>query len=127
MLNKKCIFPGSFTRFHEGHQHILKRAAALFKEVIVLVVINETKNNGSTLNLRYNNAKLIIEKMNLDNVKVDYYHGMTVDYMKKNNCKYMVRGIRNTSDLNYEQKLAKQYLQQDPKIDIICFLNRLDI
>ena len=75
--------------------------------------------------IRFKNAKQVISQMQLKNVTVHYFSGHTVAFMKKINCKYIIRGIRNSYDLVYEQKLAKLYFAEDSNIEIFYLLSKL--
>ena len=102
---KKAVFPGSFDPFTKGHQEIVERAIGLFDEIIIAFGINESKaylfDNAS----RLNHAETIFK--NEPRVKVVKYTGLTVDFCKANGVEYILRGIRNTVDLEYERAIAE--------------------
>lgn len=116
---RNAIFPGSFDPFHEGHYNILIRANEIFDNVIVLVANNYCKKS-SPINERVLQVKKYLQKYNLTN-KVASTYDLTVDYAIKNNCKYLIRGIRNKKDFNYEMKLANINKKLSKEIETIFF------
>ena len=100
----KGIYAGSFDPFTNGHLDLVTTASKLFEEVIILIAVNPEKKYmvGETKRLR-----TITESIrHLDNVKVDYHSGLVVDYAKKKNVQFLIRGLRNGEDLIDEAKLA---------------------
>lgn len=59
----------------------------------------------------------------LDNIEVVYYDGFLIDYIKNNNLKHIIKGLRNTADLEYEMQMAMYYKQQDPEIETMFLLS----
>ena len=104
MIMKKALYAGSFDPFTNGHLDIVKQASDIFDEVIVAVAYNSEKKSFLPVEKRLG---LIIKSVaGMENVSVDSYEGLTVDYAKKNNVSVLIRGIRNSSDFEYEQQIA---------------------
>lgn len=101
---KRAIFPGSFDPITLGHQDIIKRAVNLFDEVIVAIGINSEKKYMFTLEERIGFIK--DEFANEPKVTVVSYEGLTVDFCKKNNVKFILRGLRNPADFEFEKAIA---------------------
>ena len=101
---KKAVCPGSFDPITNGHIDIIKRAAELFDEVTVLVVTNPDKKCVFSPEERC----LLIEKAveGIEGVKVDSFSGLLADYVKKNGISAIVKGIRSSSDFEYEFQMA---------------------
>ena len=101
---KKAVCPGSFDPITNGHIDIIKRAAKLFDEVTVLVVTNPDKKCVFTPEERC----AFIEKAteNIKGVKVDSFSGLLADYVKQNEVCAIVKGIRSSSDFEYEFQMA---------------------
>ena len=101
---KKAVFPGSFDPFTLGHLDVINRGVALFDEVIVAIGINADKKYMFTLAQR----KKFIEDSFINNskVKVVTYKGLTVDFCKKNNVDFILRGLRNPADFEFEKAIA---------------------
>lgn len=101
---KRAIFPGSFDPITLGHYDIIKRGVQLFDEIIVAIGINADKKYMFSLEER----KAFIEKAFSDEPKVTVvtYKGLTVDFCKKNNVKFILRGLRNPADFEFEKAIA---------------------
>ena len=117
---KIAVFPGSFDPITNGHLDILKRAIPLFDKIIVLVAINESKKENFTLEERTQMIKEATKEFN--NVEVDFYDGLTVDYAKNHGATYLIRGIRNTSDYDYELELYKANKSLNNSIETVFFM-----
>lgn len=110
---KKAIFPGSFDPFTKGHTNIVERSVKLFDEVIIGIGNNPQKK-------RYFPIEYMVEKIQSvfedePKVRVLIYEGLTADFARKLNAKYLIRGLRNTTDFEYENGIcqANKYLWKD--------------
>ena len=101
----KAIFPGSFDPFTLGHLDILKRSLSLFDEIIVGVGVNENKNTMFNSKQRVDFIKKCLK--NEPKVKVLSYGGLTIDFCKKVGANFIVRGIRNNGDFEFEKAIAR--------------------
>lgn len=101
---KRAIFPGSFDPITLGHYDIIKRGVKLFDEVVVAIGINAEKNYMFSLEER----KQFIEDAFKDQpkVKVVTYQGLTVDFCKEIKAKFILRGLRNPADFEFEKAIA---------------------
>ena len=101
---KRAIFPGSFDPLTLGHYDIIERGAKLFDEVIIAIGVNADKKYMFTLEQR----KKFIEEAFADNnrVKVVTYKGLTVDFCKEINVDFILRGLRNPADFEFEKAIA---------------------
>ncbi|GHC60308.1 pantetheine-phosphate adenylyltransferase [Ulvibacter litoralis] len=102
---RRAVFPGSFDPITLGHVDIIERALPLFDEIIIAIGINADKKYMYSLEAR----KRFIEETFADTptVKVKTYTGLTVHFCKKEGAQFILRGLRNTTDLNYEQSIAQ--------------------
>ncbi len=102
---KIAIYPGSFDPVTNGHIDILKNAAGIFDKVIIAVAHNGEKKGFLTPEERV----MLIEKsiVGLDNVEVDTFEGLTIEYAKKHNAQILIRGLRAVSDFEYEMQLSQ--------------------
>ena len=103
-MKKIAVFAGSFDPFTLGHLDIVKRASALFDEVWVLLAVNASKKYLLTESARVEIVKTAVK--GIPNVKVDCFDGLTVDFMQRVGAKFLVRGIRGSADVEYEQSVA---------------------
>ena len=101
---KKAIFPGSFDPITNGHYDIIKRGVSLFDEVIVAIGVNAEKKYMFSLEER----KRFIEEAFKDEpkVRVISYSGLTIDLCKKENAEFILRGLRNPADFEFEKAIA---------------------
>ena len=101
---KKAIFPGSFDPITNGHYDIIKRGVSLFDEVIVAIGVNAEKKYMFSLEER----KRFIEQAFKDEpkVRVITYSGLTIDLCKKENAEFILRGLRNPADFEFEKAIA---------------------
>jgi pantetheine-phosphate adenylyltransferase len=97
---KKAIFSGSFDPFTLGHLDIVLRASKIFDEVIVAVAKSNSKNSYFSLTQREEIATISSE--NIKNIKVISFDGLLVDLLKSQNANIIIRGLRNSSDYDYE-------------------------
>lgn len=100
----KCVYPGSFDPVTSGHLDIITRAAAMFDDVTVAVLINKNKKPAFTVEQRMDFISRSTAR--LPGVHVDSFAGLLVDYMKKTKANLVVRGLRAISDFEYEFQMA---------------------
>jgi pantetheine-phosphate adenylyltransferase len=103
-MKKVALFPGSFDPITRGHENIVRRGALIFDEVVVAIGHNTTKQ--SMFDLEQRKAWIEATFADLPNVKVDVYEGLTVDYCKKIGARFLLRGLRNGGDFEYERTIA---------------------
>jgi len=102
---KRAVFPGSFDPFTLGHQDIVMRGTTIFDEIIVGIGINTEKQYMFSLDQR----KAFIENCFKDQpkVRVVSYEGMTIDFCKTVEASYILRGVRNNGDFEFEKAIAR--------------------
>lgn len=106
---KKAVCPGSFDPITNGHLDVIERASGLFDEVVIAVLVNNSKNSMFTIAER---VEMIQEATkHLSNVKVDTWSGLLVDYCRTNDIAAIVKGLRAVSDFDYELQMAQMNLQ----------------
>ncbi len=120
-MNKKAIYPGSFDPFTNGHLDIVRKAAALFEEVYVVIGVN-TKKQRAFDSLKMKNAiEQTMQDVGIDNVRVSIYEGLVAEFAGENNIKYMIRGLRNNMDYNYEENIAEVNKLINPTMEYVYF------
>lgn len=97
---KLAVYPGSFDPVTIGHLDIIQRASVLFDKVIVLVLQNMNKSTFFSKSERIFFLKETT--VNVKNVEIDFFNGLLVDYLKEKNIKFVLKGLRNITDFNYE-------------------------
>ena len=100
-----AVFPGTFDPITVGHEDIINRSSPLFDEIIVAIGINTKKTTLFPIETRIE----WIQKTFANNPKISIqsFEGLTVDFCKKNNAKFLIRGLRNGSDFDYESHIAQ--------------------
>jgi pantetheine-phosphate adenylyltransferase len=107
---RRVVCPGSFDPVTNGHLDIISRAAQLYDEVVVAVAQNPSKTTLFTADER---VELIREAMKqLENVRVDRFEGLTVDFCRDNDISAIVKGLRAVSDFDYEMQMAQMNYNQ---------------
>ena len=103
-MSRIAIFPGSFDPITKGHEDIVRRAIPLFDEIIVALGVNSSKNYMYSLEqrLQWINATF----SDCKSVKVIQYEGLTIEACKKHQVKFILRGLRNSNDYEYEKSIA---------------------
>lgn len=115
---RRAIYPGSFDPVTLGHLNIIKRAAAIFDELIVLVCVNSSKSSGMfSPQERVDLIRKVTE--NLPNVKVDCCCELVADYAKRNRARVLVKGLRAVSDYESEIQLAMVNAKLYSKLDTV--------
>ncbi len=119
---KIAVFPGSFDPITLGHVDIIERAAPLFDKIIIAIGQNSQKKYMFSLEQRKNFIKKTFK--NFSNVEVDHFEGLTIDYCRSKNVNFILRGLRNPADFEFEKAIAQtnRELTQDNKIETIFLL-----
>jgi pantetheine-phosphate adenylyltransferase len=104
---RRAVCPGSFDPVTNGHLDIVQRAAGLFDEVIVAVLVNEAKRGMFTVDERLEMLREALAEAGVSNVKVDSFEGLLVDFCSANQVDVIVKGIRAAADLGLELQMAQ--------------------
>ena len=102
---KIAVYPGSFDPVTLGHLDIVKRASMMFDKVIVTVMHNSAKSSLFSVDERVKMIKEAVDEF--ENVEVDSYDGLLIDYCKEKNIHIVVRGLRAITDFEYELRIAQ--------------------
>jgi pantetheine-phosphate adenylyltransferase len=105
----RAVCPGSYDPVTNGHIDIVERAAGLFDEVVVAVLINRTKQGLFTVDERIEMLREVTA--HLPNVRVDSWHGLLVDYCRQHGIAVIAKGLRAVSDFDYELQMAQMNQQ----------------
>jgi len=119
-----AIYPGSFDPVTMGHVDIAERAASLFEQVIVAVYDEPPKPLLFTAEERVALMKKALA--HIPNVRVECYHGLTVEFAKKRKANVMVRGLRMSSDFEREFEMALMNKKLAPEVELVCFMTKLE-
>lgn len=120
MKKRIAVFPGSFDPFTVGHQDIVLRALPMFDEIIIAVGENSQKKYMKSLEDRLNYIRAVFK--NEPKVSADSFNGLTVTYCKTVNAGFLLRGIRNTADFEYERNIANMNREIEPEIETVFLM-----
>ena len=101
-----AVYPGSFDPVTNGHTDIIRRASRLFDKVIVLVSVNAVKSPSFSSVERVKLITKVVDGLDLENVVIDIWDGLLVDYIKQVGAIAIIKGLRAVSDFEYEFQMA---------------------
>jgi pantetheine-phosphate adenylyltransferase len=119
-MNRTAVFPGSFDPFTVGHEALVRRALPLFEKVIIAVGENAEKRNLFSIEMRIKMISKVFEEEN--KVEVTRFSGLTVDFCRRHNAGFIVRGLRTSADFEYERALGQMNRKMAPEVDTIFLL-----
>lgn len=119
---KIAVFPGSFDPITIGHYDLVKRAVPLFDKIVVAVGINSKKQYLFPLEKRLHWLKEVFEQE--PSVEVDSFQGLTVHYCNRIKARYLLRGLRNASDFDYEKTISQLNHIVGNKIETVFLISK---
>ena len=120
-MKRTAVYPGSFDPFTNGHLDIVKKAADLFDHVYVVIGINANKGRTYGSDEMRRAIEKTVTDLGLDNVVVRVHNGLLADFAKDNGIGYMIRGLRNNMDYNYEENIAVVNKLIFPELEYVYF------
>lgn len=119
-MERIAIFPGSFDPFTIGHESIVKRALPLFDKIVIMIGYNTNKKQAFPIAKRQKWIQQIFKDE--PKVEVQSHEGLTVDFCKKVNANYILRGLRTSADFEYERAIAQVNKKMHPQIESVFLL-----
>ncbi|WP_343522181.1 pantetheine-phosphate adenylyltransferase [Pedobacter sp.] len=119
---KIALFPGSFDPITIAHVNILQRAIPLFDKIVVGIGLNSSKQNFLSAEQRLQILQTVFK--GYQNIEIQTYEGLTVDFCRKIDATYMVRGIRSAADFEYERAIAQINQTMMPEVETILLLSK---
>lgn len=120
-MPNKAIYPGSFDPFTNGHLDIVKKASMLFDEVYVVIGVNAQKRRSFDAMQMKTAIEATMEELGLTNIRVAVLDGLVAEYARENDIHYMIRGLRNNMDYNYEENIAEVNKLINPDMEYVYF------
>ena len=121
---KRAIYPGSFDPITYGHLDIIERSSKMFDEVIVAVLNNSQKNSLFSTSVRVSMISGLVASY--DNVSVESFDGLLVDFAEKKDANIIVRGLRAVTDFEYELQIAQTNRTISPQLDTVFLVTSLN-
>ncbi|XKE45892.1 pantetheine-phosphate adenylyltransferase [Halomonas organivorans] len=112
-----AVYPGTFDPITNGHFDLIERAARLFDKVVVAIATSPGKGPALDLDTRIALARTVVA--GLDNVEVVGFSGLMTEFMKQQNARVLLRGLRAVSDFEYELQLANMNRAQMPELETV--------
>jgi len=122
-MKRVAIYPGSFDPVTNGHIDILERGLKLFDKIIVAILLNPGKDPLFTVEERIHMLKISLKK--IDNIEIDTFSGLLVDYAAKKKSHAILRGMRAVSDFEYEFQLAVMNRRLNREIQTVFLMTGL--
>ena len=119
MKPRVALFAGSFDPYTNGHHDIVKKSAALFDEVIVMIGVNVHKTRAFDAGAMRDAMRALYARERLDNVRVVIHAGLVADYCAENGVRYFVRGLRSGADYEYEEANARVNRRLNPGLETL--------
>lgn len=119
-MHQIVVYPGSFDPVTNGHLDIIKRASSVFDQVIVAVFRNPQKAPLFTMDERVELLTNVTKE--IENVSIDSFTGLTIDYVKSENAIAIIRGLRAISDFEGEFQMASLNKELDGNVETIFFM-----
>ena len=120
-MDKIALFPGSFDPYTKGHEDIVLRGLKVFDKIMISIGHNTKKHK------RYFEINEMVEKIEMlyhdnPNISVAIYNELTADFAKKHGADYMLRGLRNTTDFEYENSIAQINANLNPNLETVFLI-----
>jgi pantetheine-phosphate adenylyltransferase len=121
MTKKIALFPGSFDPFTRGHEDIVLRGLKIFDEIIIGIGYN-SKKSSRYFELDFMQERIGSAFSKYPNIKVVVFSELTAEFAKKNGANYLLRGLRNTTDFEYENSIAQVNRVLNPELESVFLI-----
>ncbi|WP_132280680.1 pantetheine-phosphate adenylyltransferase [Natranaerovirga hydrolytica] len=121
---RTAVYPGSFDPVTLGHINIIKRSSKMVDKLIVGVLNNSNKSPLFSVEERVNMLKEVCK--DIENVEIEAFEGLLVEFLKEKNSNIIIRGLRAISDFEYELQIAQTNSSLDPTIDTIFLVTDVE-
>jgi len=121
-MSRTAIFPGSFDPVTKGHESIVLRAIPLFDKIIIAVGVNAEKAGFFSVDQRVDWLRQVFA--DYPTIEVTTYSGLTVEFCKKHDIRYILRGLRTSADFEFERSIGQINKQMLPEIETVFLLTK---
>ena len=120
-MGKTAIYPGSFDPFTNGHLDIVRKAAEIFDRVWIVIGVNADKRRSFPADRMAEAIMQTLENQNISNCEVVIWEGLVAEFARLRGTEYMIRGLRNNMDYNYEENVASVNKLINPELEYVYF------
>lgn len=120
-MNTKAVYPGSFDPFTNGHMDIVRKAAALFEQVTLVIGVNAKKHRAYDPAGMQQAMMEALAEAGIHNCTVCVHDGLLAEFAHEKGIRYMIRGLRNNMDYNYEENMAEVNKLINPDLEYVYF------
>ena len=118
-MTRIALYAGSFDPYTNGHRDIVRKAAALFDGVVVMLAVNTAKHRSFDAEAMRRAIERTARSDGLDNVRAVVHDGLIADYCAREGIRYYVRGLRNNMDYDYEENIARINHRINPSLETL--------
>ena len=120
-MGKTAIYPGSFDPFTNGHLDIVRKASEIFDRVWIVIGVNSDKRRSFPADRMAEAIVQTLENQNISNCEVVIWEGLVAEFARLQGTEYMIRGLRNNMDYNYEENVASVNKLINPELEYVYF------
>ena len=120
-MGKTAIYPGSFDPFTNGHMDMVKKAADIFDRVYIVIGINSAKHRSFSAESMAGAIEETVRLHGITNCQVVIWEGLVAEFARLYGADYMIRGLRNNMDYNYEENVAAVNKLINPELEYVYF------
>ncbi|MBQ6159853.1 MAG: pantetheine-phosphate adenylyltransferase [Oscillospiraceae bacterium] len=120
-MGKTAIYPGSFDPFTNGHLDIVRKASDIFDRVWIVIGVNAEKRRSFPADRMAEAIAETLTRQGIRNCEVVIWEGLVAEYAKRMGTEYMIRGLRNNMDYNYEENVASVNKLINPELEYVYF------
>jgi len=120
-MGKTAIYPGSFDPFTNGHLDIVRKASDIFDRVYVVIGVNAEKRRSFPADRMADAIRDTLKGQGIGNCEVVIWEGLVAEYARLRGTDYMIRGLRNNMDYNYEENVAAVNKLINPELEYVYF------
>ena len=116
-MSKTAIYPGSFDPFTNGHMDMVRKAADIFEHFYIVIGVNSNKRRSFPASTMAEAIEETVRANGITNCEVVIWDGLVAEFARLNGAEYMIRGLRNNMDYNYEENVAAVNKLINPELD----------
>ena len=120
-MGKTAIYPGSFDPFTNGHLDIVRKASEIFDRVWIVIGVNSDKRRSFPADRMAEAIVQTLENQSISNCEVVIWEGLVAEFARLQGTEYMIRGLRNNMDYNYEENVASVNKLINPELEYVYF------